>query len=72
MVEGKVSSPPQLSSQDNKLFFAFVELPNGLKTNHNKTLAYNYGMAASAEIITEDLRLFERIFYTIRKVFNPS
>jgi hypothetical protein len=29
-------------------------------------------MAASAEIITEDLRLIERIFYTIRKVFNPS
>jgi HlyD family secretion protein len=70
MVEGNISSLPQLSTQDNKLFFAFVELPNGLTTNHNKILAYNYGMAASAEIITEDLRLIERIFYTIRKVFN--
>ncbi len=70
MVEGNISSFPQLSTQDNKLFFAFVELPNGLTTNHNKILAYNYGMAASAEIITEDLRLIERIFYTIRKVFN--
>lgn len=70
MVEGNISSLPQLSTQDNKLFFAFVELPNGLKTNHNKLLTYNYGMTASAEIITEDLRLIERIFYTIRKIFN--
>ena len=70
MVEGKISSLPQLSTQDNRLFFAFVELPNGLKTNHKKQLTYNYGMTASAEIITEDLRLIERIFYTIRKVFN--
>jgi multidrug resistance efflux pump len=70
MVEGKISSLPQLSTQDNKLFFAFVELPNGLRTNHNKSLAYNYGMTASAEIITEDLRLIERIFYTIRKVLQ--
>lgn len=70
MVEGRISSLPQLSTQDNKLFFAFVELPNGLKTSHNKSLTYNYGMTASAEIITEDLRLIERIFYTIRKMFN--
>ncbi len=70
MVEGNISSLPQLSTQDNKLFFAFVELPQGLKTNHNKQLTYNYGMTASAEIVTEDLRLIERIFYTIRKVFN--
>jgi HlyD family secretion protein len=70
MVEGNISSLPQLSTDDNKLFFAFVELPNGLNTNHNKLLTYNYGMTASAEIITEDLRLIERIFYTIRKIFN--
>lgn len=70
IVEGNISSLPQLSTQDNKLFFAFVELPNGLKTNHNKLLSYNYGMTANAEIITEDLRLIERIFYTIRKIFN--
>lgn len=70
IVEGNISSLPQLSTQDNRLFFAFVELPNGLNTNHNKLLTYNYGMTASAEIITEDLRLMERIFYTIRKIFN--
>ncbi|MFM8912768.1 MAG: HlyD family efflux transporter periplasmic adaptor subunit, partial [Flammeovirgaceae bacterium] len=72
MVEGEVSSVPQLSIQDNRNFFAFVKLPNGLKTNHNKSLSYNYGMAASAEIVTEDLRLIERIFYSIRRIFNTN
>jgi HlyD family secretion protein len=70
MVEGTIFSTPQLSTYDNKSFFAIVKLPNGLKTNHNRFLIYNYGMAATAEIITEDLRLIERIFYTIRKIFN--
>jgi HlyD family secretion protein len=70
MVEGVISSFPQLSTQDNKLFFAFAQLPQGLKTNHNKVLTYNYGMTASGEVVTEDLRLIERIFYSIRKIFN--
>jgi hypothetical protein len=70
IVEGKISSIPQLSTKDNKSFFAFVELPDGLKTTHNTSLTYSYGMIATAEIITEDLRLIERIFYTIRKIFN--
>ena len=70
MVEGVISSFPQLSTQDNKFFFAFAQLPQGLKTNHNKVLTYNYGMTASGEVVTEDLRLIERIFYSIRKIFN--
>jgi HlyD family secretion protein len=70
MIEGRISSLPQLSTQDSRLLFAFVELPNESKTNHNRLLTYNYGMTATAEIITEDLRLIERVFYTIRKVFN--
>lgn len=69
IVEGRISSLPQISTEDNHLLFALTELPNGLKTNHNVTIAYNYGMTANAEIVTEDLRLIERIFYTIRKIF---
>lgn len=70
LVEGKILSLPQLSTQDNNSFFALVELPNGLRTSHDIKLAYKYGMSADAEIITEDLRLIERIFYTIRKIFK--
>lgn len=69
IVEGRISQIPQLSTNDKTSFFALVTLPNELKTNHNRLLSYKYGMAGSAEIITEDLRLIERIFYTIRKIF---
>ncbi len=70
LVEGKISSSPELSSQDEKFFSALVELPNGLTTSHGKSLTYNFGLTASAEIVTEDLRLFQRIFYSIRGIFR--
>jgi len=68
-VEGKIATIAQLSSLDNTNFIATVKLTNGLKTNFNKQLSYKIGMTASAEIITEDLRLIERLFYQIRKIF---
>ncbi|MEO6684620.1 MAG: HlyD family efflux transporter periplasmic adaptor subunit, partial [Dyadobacter sp.] len=67
-VEGNVTSIAKVPSQDNTYFLATVSLPDGLKTNFNKTLIYKTGMAASAEIVTEDLRLIERLFYQIRKI----
>ncbi|WP_159472661.1 HlyD family efflux transporter periplasmic adaptor subunit [Dyadobacter sp. 3J3] len=67
-VEGNVTSIAKVPSQDNTYFLATVSLPDGLKTNFNKTLIYKTGMAASAEIVTEDLRLSERLFYQIRKI----
>jgi HlyD family secretion protein len=73
-VEGKIATIAQLPSLDNttgqpSAFIATVKLPNGLKTNFNKQLSYKIGMTASAEIITEELRLIERLFYQIRKIF---
>jgi multidrug resistance efflux pump len=68
-VEGKVTSIARVPSQDNTYFLATVFLPDGLKTNFNKSLAYKTGMAASAEIVTEDLRLIERFFYQVRRIF---
>ncbi len=68
-VEGKIATIAQLPSSDNTNFIATVKLPNGLRTNFNKQLSYKIGMTASAEIITEDLRLIERLFYQIRKIF---
>ena len=73
-VEGIIATISQLPSGgesplDNTNYVATVKLPNGLKTNFNRTLSYKIGMTASAEIITEDLRLIERLFYQIRKIF---
>lgn len=47
-----------------------VTFQEGLVTNSHKTLPYKYGMKATAEIVTEDMRLIERFFYDIRKTLK--
>ena len=49
-----------------------VELENGLTTTHKKNLTFKAEMHGQAEIITEDIRLFQRIFYQLRKAFTQS
>lgn len=71
-VEGTIGIISQIPSQDNTYFSAIVELPNGLRTNYAKNLTYKTGMDASAEIITEDLRLIERVFYQLRRALNQQ
>lgn len=39
-----------------------VNLPDGLKTSNNKTLEYKPSMSGTAEIVTEKMSLFERLF----------
>jgi multidrug resistance efflux pump len=47
-----------------------VALDNGLYTTFHKTLEFRQEMQGSAEIITEDLRLIERIFYQLMSFMN--
>lgn len=49
-----------------------VDLSGGLKTSFNKTLPFKPEMTGEAEIVTEDLRLAERLFYQLRKAFSRS
>jgi HlyD family secretion protein len=49
-----------------------IGLPGGLVTNYNKTLPVTHEMKASAEIVTEDLRLIERFFMPVRKVLKEG
>ncbi len=65
-VAGVVASVSRVPTPDAQFFIATVRLPQGLRTDGGKTLAYTSGMNASAEIITEDLRLIERLFYQFR------
>jgi multidrug efflux pump subunit AcrA (membrane-fusion protein) len=53
-------------------FIAKVVLPNGLVTNYKKQLHYTEGLSASAEIITEDLQLSDRLFNELRAVFSKK
>lgn len=47
-----------------------VALPTNLITTYNKIIPFKQEMPATAEIITEDLRLIERFFYQFREVFK--
>lgn len=47
-----------------------ISLPNGLKTSYNKKILFQQEMRGSADIITQDLRLIERIFYQFRSLYK--
>ena len=55
---------------DNNVYTVELQLPDGLKTNYKITLPYSNGMKGSAEIITEDLTLFERFFNPVKSLFK--
>ena len=52
------------------LYLIDVELPKKLITTHGKEIEFKQEMAGVAEIITEDLRLIERVFYQFKKIFK--
>lgn len=64
MVKGVVSSK-SLVPQDNK-YMLEVEFPNGMVTTYGKKLDYQPEMTGTAEIVTEDVRLLERLINPIR------
>jgi HlyD family secretion protein len=49
-----------------------VALPNGLTTTYGKELKFSQEMQAAADIITDDMRLIERLFMPIKKIFAES
>jgi HlyD family secretion protein len=49
-----------------------INFPQGLKTTYGIELPFNQEMHATAEIITEDLRLLERLFMPIKKIFSEQ
>jgi len=49
------------------LFFAKVAFPDGLQTSYGHTIPPRNGMIGRAEIITQDMRLLERVYNNITK-----
>ncbi|MBP6386320.1 MAG: HlyD family efflux transporter periplasmic adaptor subunit [Pseudarcicella sp.] len=70
IVSGKVASISLIPQPQAETYMAKVVFPQGLKTNFDKQIHYRNGMKASAEIVTEDLRLIERLLYQFRKIFS--
>lgn len=71
VVRGIVKNISLLPSVSGNISFyvAEIALPSGLETSYKKKLPYYPEMKGKAEVVTEDLSLFQRIMNPIRKVF---
>lgn len=73
-VEGVVKEisliPNLVGEQQQAMYLAKISLKNGLTTTYKKHLEFKPEMSGTAEIVTEDLRLIERIFNQFRKIMD--
>jgi multidrug efflux pump subunit AcrA (membrane-fusion protein) len=56
----------------NNFYSVEIKLPDKLITNYGNTLEMQQELQGNCEIITEDLRLIQRIIYPIRAVFEKN
>ncbi|GAA3744495.1 HlyD family efflux transporter periplasmic adaptor subunit [Flavobacterium ginsengisoli] len=71
VVKGEIKNISLVPDKDGNLLMD-VTLSKGLKTSYGKNIAFQQEMKGNAEIITEDLRLIERILYQFKSVFEES
>lgn len=69
VLKGKIQSISDTADKDGNLLLD-VSLPNGLQTSYKKKINFRQEMVGSADIVTEDLRLIERLLYQFRGIFN--
>jgi multidrug resistance efflux pump len=69
VLSGKVNNISLVPDKDGNLLID-VSLPQGLESSYKKQIPFQQEMNGSADIVTEDLRLIERLLYQFRDVFN--
>lgn len=69
IIKGKIQYISLTPDQEGNLLID-VSLPNKLETSYHKKIAFQQEMSGSADIVTQDLRLIERILYQFRDIFN--
>ena len=65
-----ISLIPTTISETQNAYFITISLPQDLITTYKKEITFTPEMTGTAEIITEDLRLLDRIFNKFRKVLD--
>ena len=68
-VNGVVEYISEIPDKENT-YLVRVKLPQGLTTNYNKKLIFRNGMLATADIITEDKSLADKILYQFRRALQ--
>ncbi len=70
MVEGKIRSRSLVP--DENLYIIEVSIPDGLTTFYGKNLQFSHNMSGTAEIITDDMRLMERLIYPFKYLVEKN
>lgn len=69
VLKGKVKSISLTPDKDGNLLID-ISLPNGLTTSYKKQITFQQEMSGNAGIVTEDLRLIERLLYQFKDLFK--
>jgi multidrug efflux pump subunit AcrA (membrane-fusion protein) len=69
MIEGRIQTMSTVTDKTGN-YFIEITIPNGLTTSYGKKIKFDKELTGNAEIITDDMRLIERIFYQFRKLMN--
>ncbi len=68
-IKGEIVNISEVPKQDEDVYSIQVYIES-LETSFGKTLEFKQEMKGSAEIVTEELTLLERIFYQFREIFR--
>lgn len=69
MIKGSIRAISLTPDKEGNLLIN-VSLPQGLETSYKKQISFQQEMSGTADIITEDLRLIERLLYQFRDIFK--
>lgn len=69
LLQGKIQHISLIPDNEG-FYYINVDFPKELITSYNKKIEFKYEMRGTAEIITEDLRLIERILNNFRRIIN--
>lgn len=69
MLKGKIKNISLTPDKEGNLLID-VSLVNGLETSYKKQITFQQEMSGTADIVTQDLRLIERLLYQFRDIFR--
>ncbi|UPT71854.1 MAG: HlyD family secretion protein [Flavobacterium sp. JAD_PAG50586_2] len=69
IVNGTIKAISLTPDKDGNLLID-IALPDGLQTSYKKKITFQQEMSGTADIITQDLRLIERLLYQFRDIFR--
>jgi multidrug resistance efflux pump len=70
MLQGTITNISEVPTEKN--YLAKIDLPSTLTTTHKKQLPFKQQLQGETEIITENLRVLERIFYEFRNLISAK